>query len=110
MHQGKLKAAVKKYQPLVAEDKTEEEIKEALAADDKGYSEDEITEILSAILTPDTGDDGKEEEEENKAGYKVALMFRDKHSQQVYSPGDDYTPRNENRAAELIKKGVIKKG
>jgi rubrerythrin len=51
MHHLKLKAAVAKFSPLVSEGKTGEEIKEVITADEKGYSPEEVEEILAAITT-----------------------------------------------------------
>jgi hypothetical protein len=49
MHHLAKKAAIAKYAPLHTEGKTEEEIKEAIAADEKGYSPEELEEIYTAI-------------------------------------------------------------
>jgi len=113
MHQGKLKAAVKKFQPMVGEGKSEAEIREAIAADDKGYSDDEVNEIYSSVATPDTGDDGSDEEETDKpvkAKHTVVMMFRDKNSDKVYRPGDAFNAGSKERLNFLIDKGIIKKG
>jgi hypothetical protein len=65
MHHSTLKAAVTRYLPLIAEGKTEAEIKTAIAADEKNFSADDVEFIFNA-LTADP------EENEPQAGkYKV---------------------------------------
>lgn len=56
-----------------------------------------------------TGEEQEQLKAKKRSKHSVVLQFRDKHDQNIYNPGDDYSPRDENRAAELIKKGVIKK-
>ena len=45
-------AAVKKYIAALGTDKTIEDVTELLRADEKGYKEDEITEIVAALIAP----------------------------------------------------------
>lgn len=111
MHHSKLKAAVKKYSPLNDEGQTEEEIRAAMDAD--GYSVDEANQIYDAIVASDGSAPEKKPKapgaEKAKAGHEVILQFRDKHDQKIYNTGDDYRPRDDDRAADLIKRGIIKK-
>jgi hypothetical protein len=52
MNYFKKKAAVTKYLPLISEGKTEQEIKDAIGADDKVYTSAEVDEIYQALINP----------------------------------------------------------
>ncbi len=101
MTKKELAAAVQEFQPLMDQGQTDEEIK--LAMTSAGHLVEDAEQIYLA-LTP------KKEEvtKEKPAKHKAALQFRDKTSQKVYSPGDDFTGSKE-RLAELEGKGYIKK-
>jgi hypothetical protein len=68
MHHSTLKAAVTRYLLLIAEGKTEAEIKSAIAADEKGFKPEEVEEIYKALLT--AGD-----EPDSSTGGKVVVNF-----------------------------------
>lgn len=73
MNKNTLKAAVKKYAPLLAEGKSEGDIIDAISADKKGYSEDDVLEILTAV-----NDQSGEEEEEPAKAEKVETKYAHK--------------------------------
>lgn len=50
MQHARKKAAVAKYGPMLSEGKTEEEIKAAMAADEKNYTEEEQDEVWITIV------------------------------------------------------------
>jgi hypothetical protein len=53
MNYQRKKAAVTKYLPLSLEGKTEQEIKDAIALDEKKFTPEEVEEIFQAILNPE---------------------------------------------------------
>lgn len=55
MHHTQLKAAVSKYLPMIEQGTSTEEIMEALALDEKGYSAEDINKIMEALTAPDAG-------------------------------------------------------
>jgi hypothetical protein len=85
LHHATLKSAVNKYGPLVAEGKTEEEIKSEIAQDEKGFEPEGIDEIYAAITAPpEENEAAKKEKAAAKAGkgaakdcYTVVQEFRD---------------------------------
>lgn len=107
MDKRKLNAAVRKYQPLIGEGKSEEDIKAAISSDEKGYSAEEADAIFEALA--DTGIQESNNQPDDESTYKVVLMFRDKSNQRVYSPGDEYKSGDPERLKFLGKKGIIKK-
>jgi hypothetical protein len=112
MHHATLKSAVKKYAPLKDEGKTEAEIIEAIASDEKDFSEEDVNLIYGVINNVVESGDGADgditQEVSERPKYTVVLSFRCKHDQQIYNPGEEYKPRDKSRAAELVKKGIIK--
>ncbi|RYZ45668.1 MAG: hypothetical protein EOP49_24730, partial [Sphingobacteriales bacterium] len=66
LHHQTLKSAVSKYLPLLKEGKTPDDIKAAIALDEKKYSEEAINEILDAIIEQDTADNKENAGSENK--------------------------------------------
>lgn len=56
MHHTVKKAAIKKYSALVTEGKNEEEIKAAIAADEKGFTTEEVNEIFAEISVDGNND------------------------------------------------------
>lgn len=53
------KAAVEKYKVVAANGASAEELKEAIAQDEKGYTPEEVTEIVAALTDPNTGGEGQ---------------------------------------------------
>ena len=82
MHHATKKAAVAKYAPLLNEGKSEQDIRAAIAADEKKYSPADIDEIYKAILDGAEGGTQTEEEDdddkqpENKGGYNICEEWR----------------------------------
>jgi uncharacterized protein YdcH (DUF465 family) len=113
LHHATLKAAKNKYGPLLSEGKTEEQIREAIAADEKGYDDDAVNEIFSAIVDTATDDQSNADKAPEKGKGKdsvhsVVYQFRDKTDQKIYNAGDEYTSRDPERISHLKKQGVIK--
>jgi uncharacterized membrane-anchored protein len=94
-----IEAAVKVYGPLFTEGKTEDEIKVALAADEKAYTEDQIDQIYAAISAG---------ENEDQAEYTVLKSFRDKDNfDKVYDSGDTISGFSQERIDHLLEIGYI---
>ncbi|MEO6610742.1 MAG: hypothetical protein ABIT05_01375 [Chitinophagaceae bacterium] len=107
LHHSTLKAAKNKYGPLLSEGKTETEIKEAIAADEKGYDEAGVAEIFAAIVDSDSEDQSNGGDDASKV-HTVVYQFRDKADQKIYNSGDEYTSGDPKRISHLVKAGVIK--
>lgn len=63
------KAAVKRYASLLAEGKSEEEIKAAIAEDAKKFSPADVDEIYEAVVAE--ANDTEDEEDAPKGGYNI---------------------------------------
>lgn len=127
MHHMTLKAAVEKYGSLKKEGKSEQEIIEAIKADDKKFSDEEVLEIYSAIKgeetlgtggeganngnTPDAGKQGENSgtsEDAKPKKHFVKQEFRDiANFNTVHSVGSDVSHFDEKRLAGLVEKGLV---
>ena len=102
IHHLTLKAAVEKYQPLVTEGKTEAEIKEAIASDEKEFDEDAVSQIYQAIVTPNEGNKGAEKK------HIVTSPFRDKSDfTKAYNVGDEVSHFDAERLAHLVTNKLV---
>jgi hypothetical protein len=98
LHLQTLGAAVKKYGSLHIEGKPEDEVKEAIAADEKGFNSDAVNEIYAAITA----------ELEQPSAHVALTEFRDKDNfDLVYKAGDDVSHFDEARKSDLLERGLI---
>jgi hypothetical protein len=98
MHHATKKAAIAKYQPLVAEGKPEADIKAAIAADEKHFSDVEQAEIYAAI----TGT--------AEVSYTVIQPFRDINNfDKLYELDEEVSHLDADRLQTLVEKGLIQK-
>ena len=101
-NKNSLKAAVKAYGSLHTDGKTDAEVKEALAADEKGYSVEQIDAIYDAIVfVPEV----KEPSE-----YKVVAgkSFRDKDDfSKEYTDESDISHFSKDRIEHLVTIGYV---
>lgn len=108
LHHTALKAAVAKYQPLHLQGLTEDELKAEIAADEKGFDDDAIAQILSAIIIPS----GETVISKNKKGpgstYIVIAPFRDiANFMKEYSIGDDVSGFDSARLEKLVSNNLV---
>jgi len=100
-NKNSLKAAVAKYGSLHADGKAEAEVKEALLADDKGYTPEQVDEIYSAItFVPET------------TSFKVVegKSFRDKDDFSIeYTDESDISHLSQDRIDHLVSIGIVEK-
>lgn len=100
LHHATTGAAVKKYGPLHISGKTEAEVKEAIAGDEKAFDADAVNEIYAAITA--------EVEQPAPKGYAVKVEFRDKDNfDKRYELGDDVSHFDEARIVDLVERGLI---
>ena len=101
-NKNSLKAAVAKYGSLHTDGKTEEEVKAALTADDKGYSVDQVDEIYDAIVfVPEV---------KEPSAYKVVegKSFRDKEDfNKEYTDESDISHLSQDRIDHLVTIGYV---
>lgn len=113
LHHATLKAAVTRYSELHAEGKPEEEVKAAIADDEKGFDTDEVNQIYDAIIGGDDSEEQSEEEEKkgSKTGkYTVASEFRDiSDFNKVHKVGSDVSHFDEARLKSLVESGLVNK-
>jgi hypothetical protein len=106
LHHATLGSAVKKYGSLHTEGKSEEEVKLAIAGDEKAFDADGINEIYAAI-TADPDEQPSPKAKKPK-GYVALINFRDKDSfVKEYKVGDDVSHFDEARKADLVERGII---
>lgn len=101
-NKNSLKAAVKNYGSLYTEGKTEEEVKAALLADEKGYSEEQVDLIYEAIVNPEAPKEAK--------SYKVSegMSFRDKDDfSKEYNDESDISSFDKDRIDHLVSIGYV---
>lgn len=99
-NKNSLKAAVKAYGSLHSDGKTEAELKEALLADEKGYSAEQVDSIYDAIVAPPAGS-GKFKVVEGKS-------FRDKDDfSKEYNDESDISHLSQDRIDHLISIGYV---
>jgi hypothetical protein len=107
LHHATLGSAVKKYGPLHTEGKTEEEVKLAIAGDEKAFDADGINEIYAAI-TADPDEQPAASKAKKPKGYVALIQFRDKDNfAKEYKIGDDVSHFDEARKADLVERGII---
>jgi len=101
-NKNSLKAAVKAYGSLHTDGKTDAEVKEALAADEKGYSVEQIDAIYDAIVfVPEV---------KEAATYKVVegKSFRDKEDfSKEYTDESDISHLSQDRIDHLLSIGYV---
>jgi hypothetical protein len=128
VHHATLKAAVVKYGGLIAEGKSPEEIKDAIAADDKEFDSEAVEEIYTAILEEeeaedpdaDKGDTGVKKPEapqppaagKKKAGsFTVTTEFRDiDNFNKVHKVGSDVSHFSKDRLDRLVELKYVSAG
>jgi len=99
-----LEKAVAKYEPLVAEGKTEEVVKAEITKDEKGYDEEAVNEIYAALTT-----EAQPEVKKVKPVYKVTSRFRDKTDKKTwYEKGTDVSHFEADRLELLVKREMVK--
>ena len=121
-----LAVAVALFATLLAEGKTEAEIKEAISGHENGYKPEEVEEIYNALVDSQKdgnsanagGDkDGKEQKpNETKSAkdkkpkkYIVISQFADKDNfSKLYNVGDDVSKFDADRIKDCLSKGLIK--
>jgi hypothetical protein len=100
-NKNSLKAAVKAYGSLHSDGQAEAEVKDALAADEKGYSVEQIDQIYDAITA-------EPEPEPEAKGHVVLTQFRDKNNwEKLYEVGEDVSHLDDERKADLVNRGLI---
>lgn len=128
IHHTTLKAAVVKYGGLIAEGKSPEEIKAAIAADQKAFDQTAIDDIYDAILEKEAeGDDSTKKDPDEKQDYnvktdagaqsnsngkkgsfKVLTEFRDiDNFAKVHAVGSDVSHFKKERLEKLVALGYI---
>ncbi len=99
----KLKAAVKRHLELFQQEgSTEEQVREAIANDPKGFDDEGIDEVYNALFnySPD--------EEEREEGHTVIVEFRDINNYDVlYEVGDNVDHLPSERLQDLISKKLV---
>jgi len=99
-NKNSLKAAVKAYGSLHSDGKTDAEVKAALKADEKVYTDEQIDSIYDAIVAPSAGS-GKFKVVEGKS-------FRDKDDfSKEYSEDSDISGLSQERIDHLISIGYV---
>ncbi len=103
MKAAELKAAVEKFSGLHSEDKLEAgAVKEAIAADEKNYSPEDVEKIYNKIVETDAPPADK---------YTAVSEFRDYDDfNKVIEVGDDISHFDSARLARLEELGLAKKG
>lgn len=101
----KLKAAVSKYLPLYLVDKkSEQEIKDALAADEKNFGEEGVEEIYQAIINFNEGDDNDDEDKV----FVVISEFRCMNDWDlVFKVGQDVSHLDKDRLKKLVANKLV---
>jgi hypothetical protein len=120
LHHQTLKAAVNKYGPLHDSGQSEQEIRNAIKSDEKGFDKDEVEEIYAAIVDPERKEDADAPEAEDgkstkkgagkKAVYKVKTPFKDINDfAKQWNEGDDVSHFEQERLKNLEDLGYIEK-
>jgi hypothetical protein len=128
MHHQTLKSAVKQYSTLHIEGQSEEDVKKAIAADEKGFDEVDVDEIYAAILKADAADAADAAGDNGDAGDKgdagdnapvvnkstkgkshiVKQPFRDiKNFDKIHSVGSNVSHFDAKRLEGLVKNGLV---
>ncbi|WP_231464689.1 hypothetical protein [Pedobacter sp. Leaf132] len=102
-----LKAAVKVYGPLHSVDKkTDAEVKDAISKDERKFTSEQIDQIYSAILNPET----LEPEKPKLFKHIVKAKFRDAADfSKEHKVGDDVSSFDAGRLAALVQNGLVEK-
>lgn len=90
MHHQVKKSAINKYAPLLAEGKPADEIKAAIAADEKKFTPEEVEEIFQALGKPADENDAETEPEVPKTGNASLDLSRFNYGNMVGQPFLDY--------------------
>lgn len=121
LHHATLKSAVAIYMALLIAGKSEAEIKDAIALDEKKYDADSVDEIYAGlVIAGKAGEDNdprgaagdhKHATEPDKKGKKwhtVKTAFRDKDNFLLeYLPGADVSHFKADRLEMLVKNGLV---
>lgn len=105
LHYTKVRYGVEKYSVLHTEGKTADEVKTAIAADEKGFDEDGVNQIYEAIVNPVVKDEKKED-----VKFYVVKEFRDINDfTKVHEVEADVSHFDENRLSNLVELGLVEK-
>ena len=108
LHHTKVKYGVATYSVLHTEGKTADEVKTAIAADEKGFDEDGVNQIYEAIVNPVAKDD-KPKDEAN-AKFYVLKEFRDLNDfSKVHEVEADVSHFGKERLEKLVELGLVEK-
>lgn len=110
LHHKTLEAAVNKYGPL--QGKSEEEVKAEIAADEKGFTPDQVNEIYRNLEVPGHSEDDKPpvEDKGRKGKFIVVKPFRDLNDfSKRYLPLDDVSYFDKDRLKHLLEIGFVEK-
>lgn len=103
LHHTIRKSAVKQYGGLVAEGKTEDEIKTILASDERKWAPEHIDEIYEALTTT-------QKEDDENASYVVVSEFRDRNDfSKVHEKDAEFEHSDKELIASLVERGLIEK-
>lgn len=92
LHHLTLKAALNKYGPLFSNGMTVEELVKSISNDEKGFTKDEVAEIIEA--------DGK--------AFIVLSEFRDKNDfSKIYSVGQDVSHLDSKVLQSLVERNLV---
>jgi hypothetical protein len=113
LHHQTLKSAVSKYLPLKTEGKTEEEIRTAIASDEKGFTDENINEIYDAIINNTDNESlnqgDKPPASKKKKKYVVVTPFRDINDFSIeHREGKDVSHFDKGRLTKLVENGHVK--
>lgn len=102
LHHMTLKSAVDKYKPYADEGKTEEEVKQTIASDEKGFDADQVAEIYAAIIAPPA------ETKPLEKAHIVEKEFRDINNfNQIHRKGADVSHFAKDRLTKLVDNGHV---
>lgn len=123
MHHATLKSAVAKYWPLHKNGGTEQEVKLAIASDDKAFDEISVNEIYAAILAfkeddgegekgkdgADGGNKGPESNNGTNSGKHIVVSaFRDINDfNKEWSVGTDVSHFDVDRLKKLTERNLV---
>ncbi len=108
LHHATLKAAVKAYGHLHSQGKSADEVKAAIAADEKQFEGDAVNEIYRAIIFHKDGEQPCADKLKKADGYTVVSEFRDKDKwEKLYQVGDDVSHFDEDRLANLVERKLV---
>lgn len=108
LHHTVVKYGVAKYSVLHTEGKTADEVKTAIAADEKGFDEEGVNQIYEAIVNPVTKDEISKDDSEAK--FYVLKEFRDINDfSKVHEVEADVSHLDKGRLEKLVELGLVEK-